>query len=395
MEGKAIAGREIALTGRMATMTREEAVRHLERCGARHVANPTETTDYLVVGQAGWPLQTDGALTSKLVRFREIKAAGADIQLLQESDFLQALGLEQELEDITRLYTSSQVSRVIEEPPRRIRSWVRHGLLKPARVRGRLAWFEFRDVVLARAISELSAKGVRPSEIRRSIAQLSDWLPDAGRMIGRLEAFAKSLQVRLGDGRLADPNGQLHFDFRRTRSSPEPCESNPASASPRITVWQAETESVSTHDWLEAGLEAEEEGRLQQAIHAYRKALDTSEQAPEVLFNLGNVLYDLGNEVEAAQSYLRAIEIDREFAEAWNNLGNALSAMGKLEDAVKAYRTALSVEPEYADAHCNLADTLEQLGRPAEAYTHRVVCSRSFPAKPRLRLVVARPGEDE
>jgi tetratricopeptide (TPR) repeat protein len=145
-------------------------------------------------------------------------------------------------------------------------------------------------------------------------------------------------------------------------------------------------------------------------MHAYRKALEAASGAaqdaerqagdpsddtsPEALFNLGNVLYDLGNEIEAAQSYLQAIEIDREFAEAWNNLGNALSAMGKLEDAAKAYRTALAVEPEYADAHCNLADTLEQLGRPAEAYAHRTICSRSFPPHSRLRLLVTRPDDE-
>ena len=109
------------------------------------------------------------------------------------------------------------------------------------------------------------------------------------------------------------------------------------------------------------------------------------------MFNLGNVLYELGSEGGAAERYLQAIDADHNFAEAWNNLGNSLVALGKLEDAVHAYEMALSLEPSYPDAHCNLATVLERMERYEEALVHRAVCQRAYPSPAHLTLIRQAP----
>jgi tetratricopeptide (TPR) repeat protein len=140
-------------------------------------------------------------------------------------------------------------------------------------------------------------------------------------------------------------------------------------------------------------LEAEERGELQAAAELYTRALEASAR-PDVLFNLGNVLYELGQEALAAERYLQAVEADHDFAEAWNNLGNALAAVGKLEDAIRAYRQALSLEPDYPEPRCNLATVLDRMGRPSEALAQSDECRKAFPNPARLRLL-RQPSAEE
>ncbi len=369
-----LAGRELAFTGRLVSMTRAEAIERLARAGARCVRTPGESTDLLVVGQGRGPLGEDGGLTANLARFRELKHKGVDIRLLEETDLLRLLADDDDLQDLTRLYTTAQVSRIVDAPAAEVRAWLRHGLIQPARVSKRLPWFEFKDIVYARSLSRLTASGIPAARIRRSLREISGWLPDAERMIGRIQAWERDLRVRLEHGGWAESSGQMLLDFAADGAAPQSparCVADfPFASGPRFS----------------AGLAAEERGDLEDAVQAYRRAAG-AEPEPEACFNLGNVLYDLGREVEAAERYLEAIEADREFAEAWNNLGNAMAAMGKLADAVHAYETALALEPAYADAHCNLASVLERLGRPAQALEHRAACEEASPSRRHLELL--------
>ena len=139
--------------------------------------------------------------------------------------------------------------------------------------------------------------------------------------------------------------------------------------------------------------EAEERGDLAEAAEGYARVLQDHPEA-EAYFNLGNALYELAREGEAAQRYLQALELDPEFAEAWNNLGNSLVAIGKAEDAILAYRRALLLEPNYPDAHCNLATLLERQGRHDESEVHRAACLKAFPSEARLRLL-REPAADD
>ena len=57
---------------------------------------------------------------------------------------------------------------------------------------------------------------------------------------------------------------------------------------------------------------------------------------------------------EAIAAYQRAIAIDPRHANAHNNLGAVLRAAGRPEEAEVAYRTAISLDPGHVDAYTNL-----------------------------------------
>ena len=385
MPTESLRGKEIALTGRLASMKRSEAVRRITEAGGRHVDTPGAATSLLVAGQAGH-LTESGRVTRTMVRFRDLKQNGAPIRLIEETEFLRLLGAADELSEFSRLYTAEQVSRIIDTPLPTVRSWLRRGLIRPARVASRLAWFEIKDILQARNLSRLAASGVPAAKIRSSLEQIARWLPDGEQIMGRLDMYARRLRVRLSDGGWAEPSGQRLIPFERdaspagARVSSFPVDSPPAEPGQDLDP-QSEAEA------------AEDRGDLVAAARGYARVIESHPDA-EAFFNLGNILYQLAREGEAAEQYLKALELDPEFAEAWNNLGNALVALGKPEGAVSAYRRALSLEPDYPDAHCNLATVLERLDRHDEAAVHRVECVRAFPSEARLRLLRDPSGDE-
>ena len=357
-------------------MTRAEAIESIIKAGGRHAREPGASTAILVAGNALGHLTADGGISRNMALFQELKKQGADIRLVEEPEFLRLLGADDNLEDFSRLYTSEQVSRIVEAPLSQVRSWVRKGLLQPARLANRLAWFDFKDILTARNLSRLTSKGVPAATIHRSLSELARWLPDGERILGRLEAYATGLRLRLPDGSWVEPSGQRLMDFQHADGGGRD------GVAAQVSLFPAETDG----DWFPRAVEAEEMGDLESAARLYARALESSPE-PDAFFNLGNVLYDLGSEAKAAERYLQAIEADHNYAEAWNNLGNSLVALGKLEDGVHAYQMALSLEPDYPEPHCNLVTVLDRMGRFAEALVHRAACQKAFPSQAHLTLL--------
>ena len=57
---------------------------------------------------------------------------------------------------------------------------------------------------------------------------------------------------------------------------------------------------------------------------------------------MGNALKDQGKLEEAIEAYNKALAIKPDYAEAYNNMGNALKDQGKLEEAIEAYNKGSS-----------------------------------------------------
>lgn len=370
VEALTLADIEVALTGRLFSMARAEAIERIGKAGGRYAREPGPSTSLLVAGSAQGHLTASGEISRNMALFQELKKGGAAIRLVDEMEFLGLLGAAEDLEDFARLYTVEQVSRIVETPLAEVRAWVRKGLLQPSRLTNRLAWFEFKDILTARNLSRLTASGVPASQIHRSLSQIARWLPDGERILGRLESYATGLRLRLPDGSWVEPSGQRLMDFQAAQEAPR-----------GLVSTFPESES-----YFSQAVEAEERGDLESAARLYNQAAESSAE-PEVFFNLGNVLYDLGREASAAERYLQAIEADHNFAEAWNNLGNSLVALGKLEDGVHAYEMALSLEPDYPEPHCNLVTALDRLGQFEKALAHRAICQKAFPSPAHLTLL--------
>jgi tetratricopeptide (TPR) repeat protein len=119
-----------------------------------------------------------------------------------------------------------------------------------------------------------------------------------------------------------------------------------------------------------AELDDGEDPDLDAAATAYRKALMFDPMLVPALVNLANVHYERDQFVEAEAIYERAIRLDPECFEAYFNLGNIHHDLTRYPEAVAAYRDALAINPEYPEAHFYMAVALEKLGRSAEARPH-------------------------
>jgi tetratricopeptide (TPR) repeat protein len=96
--------------------------------------------------------------------------------------------------------------------------------------------------------------------------------------------------------------------------------------------------------------------------------------------NVGTALQTEGRLDEAIDHYHRAIALAPEFPPPYNNLATTLRAQGHLAEAVATYQQALRVRPEYPDAQYNLANALLEAGKPAEAIDHFRVALQTIPA---------------
>ena len=110
-----------------------------------------------------------------------------------------------------------------------------------------------------------------------------------------------------------------------------------------------------------------EQGKLDEAIASYNKALSIKPDYAEAYNNMGNALQDQGKLDEAIEAYNKALSIKPDYAEAYNNMGNALQDQGKLDEAIEAYNKALPFKPDYAEAYNNMGNALKDQGKLDEA----------------------------
>ena len=115
------------------------------------------------------------------------------------------------------------------------------------------------------------------------------------------------------------------------------------------------------------GLALQIEGRLDDAVAAYRSACDLEPQNPEARLELGSMLLQAGRPVEALAELRAAVDMRPNFAEAHNALGDTLRTLGRQEEAQAAYCVALDFKANLADAHLGLAAILHQRRRLEEA----------------------------
>jgi Tfp pilus assembly protein PilF len=108
-------------------------------------------------------------------------------------------------------------------------------------------------------------------------------------------------------------------------------------------------------------------GRLDEAIEAYRKAMELKADHIDALANLGAALSRKG-EHEEAIGYLRKFaDLRPRSGPARKSLGNALRRAGRAPEAVTAYRMAIELNPKDADSYNNLGAALQESGRIPEA----------------------------
>ncbi|MCI0683290.1 MAG: tetratricopeptide repeat protein [Gemmataceae bacterium] len=337
-------------------MARAEAQALVRSLGGQPENSVTRRTSILVVGQEGWPLQKDGQLTRKLQMAKKAAVLGHRVAVVGELDWLDDLGLGDQANHIRRRFTLGQLGTLLKIPRSRLQAWMRAGLVAPVESVQGVKYFAYQQVANLRSLWEMTQSGVTIADLRHSLHRLAKWFPSVSSACPSASLLEQQGQilVRLDNGTLAEPSGQLQLDFGDDHEAV-------AAQSPK---------DLSAAEWLKRGCACEESGNLDDAARAYRQALFAGGPQADACFNLGNVLYNLGQLGQAAERYRQALELDHAFAAAWNNLGNVLAELGEHDEAIAAFEQALQTCPDYADAHYGLADTLQTVNRFLDARPH-------------------------
>ena len=110
-----------------------------------------------------------------------------------------------------------------------------------------------------------------------------------------------------------------------------------------------------------------ESGNLDEAIAAYRRAIELNPDLSWSHHNLGEALAKLGQFEEAIASYRRAIELNPDFSWSYHHLGDALDRQQQWEEAVAAFRKATELNADHFGSYCGLGQSLVKLGQLDEA----------------------------
>ena len=111
--------------------------------------------------------------------------------------------------------------------------------------------------------------------------------------------------------------------------------------------------------------------KLNEAENSFKKALEINPNQVDAHNNLGSILYKLNKLEDAEKSYKKAIDLKSDNYVSYNNLGTVLFKLNKLEDAEKSYKKAIELKPDYnASTYDNLGKIYEIVGKLDEAYSN-------------------------
>ena len=115
------------------------------------------------------------------------------------------------------------------------------------------------------------------------------------------------------------------------------------------------------------GITFERLDRLDDAFHAYCRAIELDPSFADAYNNRANVYVKYGKHWQAEDDYKKAVRLDPQFASAYNNLGALLYDHERFEEALECYRKAFIINPKQAETCSNLAMAVKEAGDPAEA----------------------------
>lgn len=219
-------------------------------------------------------------------------------------------------------------------------------------LRNALGWVLFQDGRTAEAVVEYKrALAVDPKHAKAH-NNLALALVELGELDEAASHFAASLAI--------EPKAEIHSDLgfvlaRLGRTKEADAQYREALA--------LDPDCASAH--LNLAVAAVQSGDLAGAEVHYRQALPGRDTA-ETRNGLGFVLARQGRTDEAIAEFRKAISADSKFTPAYNNLADALAREGKLEEAADYYRRSLAQRPNPAGFNA-LGGVLRQLGREDEA----------------------------
>jgi len=117
------------------------------------------------------------------------------------------------------------------------------------------------------------------------------------------------------------------------------------------------------------------QGKLEEAMGQFKKALGLNPKDVLALFNLGRALYDRSGYMEAMPLFERLVEVTPDDPIAWFQLGRVyeklelrnISDLHTIDAAIQAYRRVLDLDPHHLEAAFALMEIYMNLKKPDEA----------------------------
>ena len=133
-----------------------------------------------------------------------------------------------------------------------------------------------------------------------------------------------------------------------------------------------------------------DQGRIEEAIDAYRQALALRPDSAPAHNNLGVMLRSINLFAEAAAHFRAAIARNPELAETHNNLASVLVMQGQLDEAIAHYQQAIVINPDFLDARVGIATCYADRNQIVDALSHAEVASwqSKHPSFPHFRFGV-------
>ncbi len=174
--------------------------------------------------------------------------------------------------------------------------------------------------------------------------------------LGRLDEAARHFEASLA----VEPSPEIYSDLGFTLARLGRAAEAQAAYDKALAI---DPNCTSAH--FNMAVTAAQAGDYPKAERHYRLALPGRDTA-ETHNGLGYVLARQGRTQDAIAEYRRAIDIDPKFAPACNNLAQELTRQGKLDEAAEYYRLSLAARPNPA-VYNALIKLLQQQGKTAEA----------------------------
>lgn len=115
------------------------------------------------------------------------------------------------------------------------------------------------------------------------------------------------------------------------------------------------------------GTEYFERGDMENAVPAFKRALEIHPRVPDALANLGLALFNLRRFPEAEQALLEAVRLQPNHTDAMATLGSVYHQMERYDKAVAVYRQVTSQNPDYLRGWTNFGKILMKIGDDAGA----------------------------
>jgi tetratricopeptide (TPR) repeat protein len=126
--------------------------------------------------------------------------------------------------------------------------------------------------------------------------------------------------------------------------------------------------SAEVQAMFDAGLQLAQQGKYDEAIEQYKKALEKDPEQANILGNMADCYSKMDKNQEALELYQKAIAIKPDDAALYTNLGVILSKLGKNTESQEAFRKAATLNPaSSAQNFYNIGATLVNNGKSAEA----------------------------